>query len=262
MTIYQDYQTGREEREAMSEVAIVIPARYGSGRFEGKPLARICGQTMIHHVFDRVCQVASESSIFIATDDPRIAGEAGSFGARCIMTGSHHSSGTSRIVEAMDSIDRELLINVQGDEPLIHPQTITAVAVKLCQIEGPAMVTARVRITDEALVADPNCVKVVVDREGRAMYFSRAAIPHRRTAAVPAVYGKHLGIYGYSAETLRLWAGLERTTLEQLEDLEQLRFLENGVPVYVQDALHDSVGVDVPDDVERVERALRGLQRD
>ena len=239
----------------------VIPARYASTRFPGKPLHPIAGKPLIRHVVER-CQLASTlSEIVVATDDQRIADVARGF-ARVEMTSDQHLSGTDRIAEVVARCQCDAAVNIQGDEPLIDPAVVDAVARALA--DSP-MSTAATPIKDVAEYDNPNVVKVVVNVAGRALYFSRRTIPFVRDAASRPVaeqlaafpFLKHLGIYGYRRETLLKLVTFPVSPLEAMEKLEQLRALENGVEIAVVKVLHDSVGVDVPEDVERVERVLR-----
>jgi len=239
----------------------VIPARYASARFPGKPLHLIAGKPLIQHVVERCRQAKALAEIIVATDDPRIAEVARKF-TRVEMTSDQHPSGTDRIAEVIERCDCEAAVNIQGDEPLIDPEVIDAVARALA---GAPMSTAATPIRDPAEFDNPNVVKVVVNATGRALYFSRRTIPFVRDAASRPVaeqlaafpFLKHLGIYGYRRETLLRLVRFPVSPLETAEKLEQLRALENGVEIAVVRVLHDSVGVDVPADVERVETLLR-----
>jgi len=239
----------------------IIPARYASTRFPGKPLHPIAGKPLIAHVVERCREAASLAEVIVATDDDRIAEVAREF-CRVEMTRSDHSTGTDRIAEVAGRVECDAVVNVQGDEPLIAPAVIDAVAGGLSNAE---MSTAASPVNNISDVSDPNVVKVVVSAEGRALYFSRRTIPFVRDladadaaaqlAAFPFL--KHLGIYGYRRETLARLVGLEPSPLEEAERLEQLRALENGIAIAVRRVEHDAVGVDVPEDVARVEALLR-----
>ena len=239
----------------------VIPARFASTRFPGKPLARIAGKPLIQHVVERCRQATALRDVVVATDDERIRELAARF-CRVEMTAPGHPSGTDRIAEVVRRTDAEAVVNIQGDEPLIDPAVIDAVAMAL---EGAAMSTAAAPIRTLDDYASPNVVKVVVNAAGRALYFSRRTIPYMRDAASRSEaeqlaafpFLKHLGIYGYRRETLLRLVGFPVSPLEQAERLEQLRALENGVEIAVVRVDHDSVGVDTPEDVARVERLLR-----
>jgi 3-deoxy-manno-octulosonate cytidylyltransferase (CMP-KDO synthetase) len=238
----------------------IIPARYASTRFPGKPLALIAGKPLIERVVERCRQAKSLGEIIVATDDPRIAEAARKF-CRVEMTRADHPSGSDRIAEVASRCECDAVVNIQGDEPLIEPAVIDAVATALAQTE---MSTAATLIRAEAEYDNPNVVKVVVNAAGRALYFSRRTIPYLREAASRSAneqlaafpFLKHLGIYGYRRETLLRLVQFPMSPLEQAEKLEQLRALENGIPIAVVKVDYDSVGVDVPEDVARVEKIL------
>ena len=238
----------------------IIPARYGSTRFPGKPLALIAGKPLIRHVVERCQRARSLAEIIVATDDTRIWEVVQDF-CRAEMTGPEHPSGSDRIAEVAARCPCDAVVNIQGDEPLIDPAVIDAVAEALAHTE---MSTAATPIRSPEEYESPNVVKVVVSAAGRALYFSRRTIPYLRDAAGRSVgeqlaafpFLKHLGIYGYRRETLLRLVRFPVSPLERAEKLEQLRALENGIPIAVVPAEHDSVGVDVPADLRRVERML------
>lgn len=238
----------------------IIPARYASTRFPGKPLHLIAGKPLIQHVVERCQKAATLSEIIVATDDPRIAEVAQKF-CRVEMTSDQHPSGTDRIAEVMQRCEGDAAVNIQGDEPLIDPGVVNAVAEAL---KNAPMSTAATRINDLAEYDNPNVVKVVVNLAGRALYFSRRTIPFVREAAGRPIpeqlaafpFLKHLGIYGYRRETLLKLVRFPVSALEAAEKLEQLRALDNGIEIAVVTVPHDSVGVDVPADIERVERLI------
>lgn len=240
----------------------LIPARYASTRFPAKPLHRIAGKPLIQHVVER-CQLSrSLAEVIVATDDERIAAVARGF-ARVEMTRPEHPSGTDRIAEVAARLDCDAIINIQGDEPLMDPGVIDAVAAALAD---QPMSTAATPLRDPAELDNPNVVKVVVSRSGRALYFSRRTIPYLRDhTSQPAAdqlprypFLKHLGIYGFQRETLLRLVTLPVSSLESAEKLEQLRALENDIPIRVVQVDYESIGVDVPADAERVERLLAG----
>ena len=244
------------------KVVGIVPARYASTRFPGKSLALIAGRPLIQHVIERCRQAKALSEVIVATDDPRIADVAKKF-CRVEMTRADHPSGTDRIAEAVARCACDAVVNIQGDEPLIDPAVIDAVAGVLAQNE---MATAATPIKNPAEYDNPNVVKVVVNLAGRALYFSRRTIPYLREAASPeGVRGqlaafpflKHLGIYGYRRAALLRLVEFPVSPLENAEKLEQLRALENGIPLAVVKVGYDSVGVDTPEDVKRVETILR-----
>jgi len=237
----------------------IIPARYASTRFPGKPLALIAGKTLIQHVVERCQKARSLNEIIVATDDTRIWEVAQDF-CRVEMTAPEHESGTDRIAEVAKTCACDGIVNIQGDEPLIDPCVIDAVAGALA---GAEMSTAATLIGEVAEWENPNVVKVVVNSEGRALYFSRRSIPYVRNAATGAQqlaafpFLKHLGIYGYRRETLLRLVQHQVSPLEQAEKLEQLRALENGIQIAVVKVNYDSVGVDAPADLKRVEQILQ-----
>jgi len=240
----------------------IIPARYASTRFPGKPLVLIAGKPLIQHVVERCQRAKSLSEVIVATDDTRIWEVAQNF-SRVEMTAPNHPSGSDRIAEVAARCDCDAVVNIQGDEPLIDPSVIDAVAQALADEE---MSTAATPIKNPQDYDNPNVVKVVVNAAGRALYFSRRTIPFLREAASGSVkeqlaafpFLKHLGIYGYRRETLLRLVKCPVSPLEQAEKLEQLRALENGIPIAVVKVDYDSVGVDVPADVHRVVRLLTG----
>ena len=239
----------------------IIPARYGSSRFPGKPLALIAGKPLIQHVVERCQDAESLSEVIVATDDTRIWEVAQGF-CRAEMTAANHPSGSDRIAEVAARCGCDAVVNIQGDEPLIDPTVIDAVAGALQTTE---MSTAATTIQDPHEYDNPNVVKVVVNAAGRALYFSRRTIPYLRDAASRSVseqlaafpFLKHLGIYGYRRETLLRLVQFPVSPLESAEKLEQLRALDNGIDIAVVRVDYDSVGVDVPGDLARVERLLR-----
>ncbi|HKW28402.1 MAG TPA: 3-deoxy-manno-octulosonate cytidylyltransferase [Verrucomicrobiae bacterium] len=240
----------------------IVPARYASTRFPGKSIAPIAGRPLIQHVVERCQKAKALDEVIVATDDSRIAEAVKKF-CRVEMTRPDHPSGTDRIAEVAARCPCNAVVNIQGDEPLIDPAVIDAVAGALVQSE---MSTAATRIKNPADYDNPNVVKVVVNAAGRALYFSRRTIPYLREAASPeGVRGqlaafpflKHLGIYGYRRESLLRLVKFPVSPLENAEKLEQLRALENGIPIAVVTVEYDSVGVDTPEDVKRVETILR-----
>jgi len=238
----------------------IIPARYGSTRFPGKPLALIARKPLIQHVVERCQEAESLSEVIVATDDTRIWEVAQNF-CRAEMTAPNHPSGSDRIAEVAARLACDAIVNIQGDEPLIDPEVIDAVTGALTESE---MSTAATSIRTAEQYDNPNVVKVVVNAAGRALYFSRRAIPYVREAASRSAteqlaafpFLKHLGIYGYRRETLLRLVRFPVSPLERAEKLEQLRALENGIAITVVTVDYDSVGVDVPADVPRVERLL------
>ena len=232
----------------------IIPARYASIRFPGKPLALLAGRPMILHVLDAARAAARLDAVVVATDDARIAEVVRSAGGEAVETSPFAASGTDRLAEAARRISADAYVNVQGDEPLMSPENVDRVVATL--LAGSDRPLATLAIPMPASDAnDPNVVKVAVARDGRALYFSRAAIPYFRQGA-PA-YRKHLGLYAYRAATLAAVAQLPPSPLETAESLEQLRWLEAGYSLWVGEAATDSIGVDTPEDLARVESLLK-----
>jgi 3-deoxy-manno-octulosonate cytidylyltransferase (CMP-KDO synthetase) len=246
---------------AKMKIIGVIPARYASSRFPGKPLAQIAGKPLLQHVFEQCQKAKSLAEVIVATDDPRIYEVARHFG-RVEMTAKDHASGTDRIAEVMQRSSAEGVVNIQGDEPLIDPGVIDAVAEAL---HKSPMSTAATNLEDPAEYENPNVVKVVVNSAGHALYFSRRTIPYVRDAANRPVseqlaafpFLKHLGIYGYRRDTLLGLVRFPVSALEQAENLEQLRALEHGIQIAVVRVRSQSIGVDTPEDAARVERILQ-----
>jgi 3-deoxy-manno-octulosonate cytidylyltransferase (CMP-KDO synthetase) len=248
----------------LMKVVGIIPARYASTRFPAKALALIAGKPLVRHVVDRCKLARSLAEVIVATDDERIARAVNPY-CRVEMTAAEHPTGSDRIAEAMIRCACDAVVNIQGDEPLIDPRVIDTVAGALQQAE---MSTAATPIRSAEEYDNPNVVKVVVNRMGTALYFSRRTIPYLREAASRSVseqlaafpFLKHLGIYGYRRETLLRLVQYPASPLELAERLEQLRALENGISIAVVQVNYDSVGVDVPADVVRVERLLKTVK--
>jgi 3-deoxy-manno-octulosonate cytidylyltransferase (CMP-KDO synthetase) len=245
------------------KVLAVIPARYASTRLPGKPLVPLAGKPMIQRVWERVSQASSVSEVIIATDDDRILKAAEGFGGRAQMTRADHRSGTERVAEvAASHPDAEIVINVQGDEPLIEPAAIDTAVEAIVSDDAVDISTLAVPITHAGDIMDPNVVKTVLDFDGNALYFSRAPIPwvrDRAAAAVHARFLKHLGLYAFRRRALLEFATFPQGDLERVEQLEQLRWMENGYRIRVAETEHDSVSVDMPEDVTRVESLLAKL---
>jgi 3-deoxy-manno-octulosonate cytidylyltransferase (CMP-KDO synthetase) len=237
-------------------VVAVIPARFASSRLPGKPLAEIGGRPMIEHVYRRVAASRLVSEVIVATDDLRIATRVHDFGGKVRLTKAHET-GTDRLAEVATSLDCDVIVNVQGDEPLIDPGAIEEAVAPFVHDASVVMTTLFKRILDPAELANPNVVKVVVDRAGFALYFSRAPIPHIRDprGGWPPLY-KHIGLYAYRRSVLLVLASLEPTPLERAESLEQLRALEHGIRIRAIETKYDSFGVDTPEDLEQVRRLI------
>ena len=247
----------------MNSVLGVIPARWGATRFPGKPLALIAGKPLVQRVWERARAAAKLDAVLIATDDERIANAARGFGAEVVMTSPDHPSGTDRIAEAARVFAAERgpvshVVNIQGDEPTIDPALIDVLAETLLADPTLDMVTAATPLHDAAELRNPNCVKVVLARTGDALYFSRAPIPF--FGAVDAAEAvrplRHQGIYGYTSRFLADFVRWPPSPLEKAERLEQLRALENGARIRVVVTARESLGVDAPEDVARVEKVL------
>ncbi len=241
----------------------VIPARYAATRLPGKPLVALAGKPMIQRVWERVRQAKKISRVIVATDDERILQAVAAFDGEAVMTRAEHRSGTERVAEVGATIgggDGEIFLNVQGDEPLVEPDAIDTLVEAVESDESVAVATLMVPIAKPADIMDPNIVKVVFDFDGNALYFSRAPIPwvRDRNAPVHVQHMKHLGLYGFRRAALLDFPTLPVGDLERIEQLEQLRWMENGYKIRVAETSHDSVSVDVPEDVARVEQLLRG----
>ena len=233
-------------------VVAIIPARYESTRLPGKALADIGGRPMIEHVYRRTSAARSVGVVIVATDDERICDAVEAFGGRAQMTSPAHQSGTDRLAEIAASLTSDLVVNVQGDEPLIEPSMIDDAIAVFRDDPSLEMSTVRRRIENPADLLNPNVTKVVVDRDGYALYFSRAPIPFCREGRPPAPAWGHVGLYVYRRETLLRLTALPPTAMEQSEALEQLRALEYGIRIRTVQTLHQSIGVDTPADLERV----------
>jgi 3-deoxy-manno-octulosonate cytidylyltransferase (CMP-KDO synthetase) len=236
---------------------IVIPARFASTRFPGKPLHLIAGKPLVQHVWERCCECQEADEVIVATDDDRIREVCLGFGATVAMTSPDHPSGTDRIAEVAALFPHaDVLLNVQGDEPLISPQLIDRLFKHLAANPEVDMITAAAPVSNPELVADPSIVKVVVTTTGRALYFSRSPIPFQRNADPRLQYLWHKGIYGYRREFLLKFVSWPPSMLEMVESLEQLRALENGGCIHVLLTTEESPGVDTPEQARTVEQIL------
>lgn len=262
----------------------IIPARYGSTRFPGKALALLGGVPMIQRVYEQASR-AKLDAVFVATDDKRIAQAVERFGGQAVLTSAAHSSGTERVAEAARPLDARVIVNIQGDEPLVHPQSIDQIVEFLLAHQAVPMATVMTPLASPEELARSHTVKVVVDQDGYALYFSRSPIPFVRTPEGGTGHGargmgngmplqplppvsrpsplhyKHLGLYGYQRHFLMQLPHLPPTPLEQAEQLEQLRVLEHGHKIKVLLTPHDTVGVDTPEDLARVETMLAGRNK-
>jgi 3-deoxy-manno-octulosonate cytidylyltransferase (CMP-KDO synthetase) len=237
---------------------IVIPARFGSTRLPGKPLVSLSGQPMIQRVYERAKQAKTAGRVIVATDDERIVKAVEEFGGEARMTRADHRTGTERIAEVAAHIEGQVFVNVQGDEPLLDPVAVDTAVKSLLEEPIASIATVAVLIRTPAEIMDPNVVKTVLDFEDNAIYFSRAPIPWVRDTGMKthARHLKHLGLYVFQRDALLEYPTLPQGELERIEQLEQLRWLENGWKIRVAEVEHDAVSVDVPEDVKRVEDLL------
>jgi len=239
----------------------IIPARYHSSRFPGKPLVEIEGKSMIRHVYERARQCRSLDRLLVATDDRRILETVRSFGGDCLVTREDHESGTDRLAEACERLNFEepdIIINIQGDEPMLEPEMIELLIGTLHAFPDRCMGTLAFPSQNQEEYTDPNVVKVVLDKEGKALYFSRSPLPRYREVDIAKVeFLKHLGFYAYRCWFLRVFTNLPRGMLEQAEKLEQLRALEHGYPIHVALSTVETHGVDTPEDLNRLFRLSR-----
>jgi len=237
---------------------VIIPVRYGSSRFPGKPLAKINGKPMIQHIYERAIKSKEADKIIVATDDERIYKEVKNFGGEVKMTSKSHASGTDRVAEVVKDLKFNLVVNLQGDEPLIEPSLIDQSLAFLKSNKSIKICTFKKHISDHAEIHDPNVVKVVVDKNGFAIYFSRYPIPFPKCEKQEKIsYYKHIGLYAFVRGILLKFSTLPPSPLEKAEGLEQLRLLENGHKIKVLDTEYDSISVDTPEDIERVNEAMK-----
>jgi 3-deoxy-manno-octulosonate cytidylyltransferase (CMP-KDO synthetase) len=242
----------------MKQIAL-IPARFGSSRFPGKPLALILGKPLIQWVYERALQVKDLDGVWVATDDGRIRDCVASFGGRVVMTRADHPSGSDRLAEAATLLNlapEDIVVNIQGDQPVFPPDLISQLSGVLARDPGVVMVTPIKRVSDPAVAANPNTVKVVFDRAGRALYFSRSPLPFWRDGDTPYYY-RHIGIYAYRVQFLQEFVQLPPGRWEAAEKLEQLRALEHGFPIHIVETEGDTREVDTPADARLVEEFLR-----
>jgi 3-deoxy-manno-octulosonate cytidylyltransferase (CMP-KDO synthetase) len=241
------------------DVIGVIPARYSSTRFQAKVLADICGKPMLQHVWERAKQSRMLDDLIIATDNEIILKCANEFGAKAVMTSKEHTCGTDRITEIVNPLDVKIVINIQADEPLIHPMMIDSVARALLEDKMMNMATLMKKIEDVSELLDPHVVKVVVDKNNFALYFSRAPIPYLAPNAEieQVIYYKHIGLYGYTKDFLFTYKNLPVSNLEKTEKLEQLRVLAEGFKIKVIQTTFETIGVDTPEDLEKVKGQLQ-----
>jgi 3-deoxy-manno-octulosonate cytidylyltransferase (CMP-KDO synthetase) len=249
-------------KDTKPAVVAIIPARYESNRFRGKPLALIAGKPMIQHVYERAKAVGLLSRVVVATDDERIAQCVRGFGGEVVMTRNDHVSGSDRLAEAASVLEipeQDVVVNIQGDQPLFPAEVVSQVALPLLEDPALPMSTLIYRITRPEEIHDPNHVKTVFDRDNNALYFSRSPIPFQRNPedAIKPTYYKHLGFYAYRKGFLLSFVALPEGEWERFEKLEQLRALEYGYTIRVTVTEHDSIEVDTPEDLVRVEEYIR-----
>jgi len=244
---------------SLGKVVVVIPARYGATRLPGKPLVQLAGKPMIQRVYERAKLAQTASRVIVATDDDRIRQAVEAFGGEARMTRADHRTGTERVAEVAAHVDGDVFVNVQGDEPLLDPLAIDTAVNVLLEEPRVDVATVATPIKTPADIMDPNVCKVVLDFDGNALYFSRAPIPWVRDTAnkIQVRHLKHLGLYAFQRDALLEYPTLPQGELERIEQLEQLRWLENGLKIRVAEVLHDAVSVDVPEDVARVEKLLQ-----
>jgi 3-deoxy-manno-octulosonate cytidylyltransferase (CMP-KDO synthetase) len=240
-------------------VVVVIPARFAATRLPGKPLVSLAGKPMIQRVYERAKQAQTVQRVLVATDDQRILDAVAAFGGEARMTRPDHRTGTERIAEVAANVDGDVFVNVQGDEPLIDPSSIDTAVAALLEEPAAQIATVATPIRHAGDIMDPNVVKTVLDFEDNALYFSRAPIPWVRDSQqkVHVKYWKHLGLYVFQRDALLEYPTLPQGELEKIEQLEQLRWMENGWKIRVAEVAHDAVSVDVPEDVARVEKLLK-----
>ncbi len=241
------------------KIIVLIPSRWGSSRFEGKPLARISGKPMVQRVFEQSKKAVGIHTIAVVTDDVRIADAVREFGGTALMTRPENRSGTDRVAEASEQLQaspEDIIVNIQGDQPLLHPEGIQEVVAPLKADPSLGMSTLAFRIVNPREITDPKDVKVVFDQRGNALYFSRATIPFPRDPDTIRDTYKHLGIYAYRKWFLDTFRDLPTGVLEEVEKLEQLRAMEHGWPIRVVVSAYDSPEVDIPEDIHRIEAML------
>lgn len=248
--------SGQSPMARVPEVVIIIPARYASSRFPGKPLVDLLGKPMIQWVYERSKAAPGIAAVYVATDDERIADAVRSFGGEVKLTSSAHPTGTDRLAEVAAGLSAEIIVNVQGDEPTLNPDCISQVVAPLLKHPMLRMSTLRTRISPEEHT-DPNVVKVVVDRRNMALYFSRLPLPYLRDGGMLTAAYKHIGIYAYRRDFLLGYARMEATPLEQSECLEQLRALENGYQIAAPLTEWNPMSIDTPEDVDPVLERMR-----
>lgn len=236
----------------------VIPARYKSSRFPGKPLTEICGKPMIYWVYQQAKKVTEFDKVYVATDDERIRAACNEYDMEVILTSDQHNTGSDRVAEVAQKVEGDLFVNVQGDEPVIHPEMIQQVISIFLEDDSVYFGSLKKEITDPEEIRAASTVKVVTDDKGDALYFSRSVIPSNIKDGKQARVFRHVGIYAYKKEFLLKFAAMEQTELELGEGIEPLRAMQKGYKIRLKETTHESIGVDLPEHVARVERILRG----
>lgn len=233
----------------------IIPARYGSTRFEGKVLANLIGKPVIQHVYEMAKKAKTLDDLIVATDDERILRCVKDFGGKAVLTSSEQPTGTDRLAEVVNPLDVKVVINIQGDEPLVHYTMIDELAGTMLEDDTINMATVIKRIEDKNEIMDPNVVKVVVDKNAFALYFSRSPIPFEKGSQAKKFY-KHLGLYAYTKDFLFTFTNLPKSELEMTESLEQLRALEHGYKIKTIETKYETVGIDMPADLDKAKKIL------
>lgn len=244
------------------KMTAIIPSRYGSSRFKGKPLASVAGKPMIQRVYEQAVAAENIDTVIVATDDERIFRAVEQFGGRAVMTDPALRSGTDRVAKAANLLELapdDIVVNIQGDQPIFNPICIDEMVAPFATDPDLLMSTLACKITSANEITDPKDVKVVMDRGGYALYFSRAQVPFPRDGQSSVDYYKHLGFYAYKRSFLDIVAALDEGYLEKVEKLEQLRVLEHGYRIRVAITVHDSPEVDIPEDIVRINRVLAGM---
>jgi 3-deoxy-manno-octulosonate cytidylyltransferase (CMP-KDO synthetase) len=237
-------------------IVAVIPARIGSSRFPGKPLAPICKKPMIQHVYEKATACSLIGRVVVATDDPSVQNAVNGFGGEVVLTSRNHQTGTDRVAEVARTISADIIVNIQGDEPLLEPEAIADAINPLLLNTTLVMATLKTELRADDDPHDPNIVKVVTDAAGNALYFSRSPIPYLRDSAAGVKLYRHIGLYVFRRDFLCTFTALPQTPLERAESLEQLRVLEHGYSIYVAETRYYPLGVDIPADIGRVEALL------
>jgi 3-deoxy-manno-octulosonate cytidylyltransferase (CMP-KDO synthetase) len=258
--LFSDKCCCREGRKKKLKILAAIPARYDSVRFPGKVLAKDTGKYLIQHICEQACRATLLQKVIVATDSEKVMAACKEFGAECVMTSAEHQTGTDRIAEAVAAIDVDIVVNIQADEPEIDPSSIDKLAKLLVDNPKCPMATLTADFENEEQISDANIVKVVVDKDNYAIYFSRSVIPYDRSAqGIGDIrnYLRHLGIYAYRKEFLKTFTKLPQTNLEKIEKLEQLRAIENGYKILTTKVRHIYDGIDTPEQYQAFVRRYK-----